>query len=196
MRRCDDVRKALLDWPTIHPHAEGGYVWTSCVTCGPDVHVDDEGCCLGCGHDALWYGRAPEPTATRPKIGCLCGSTRFPAAWVRATRERSLAGEIVLSVGVMIHAGAEPIRDEGPVKAALDELHLRKIDLADYVLVLCPGGYIGASTRREIDYAELCGKTVEYDYRPVEPSAESEESCVYCDHNESCHVFLHARQPA
>jgi hypothetical protein len=114
-------------------------------------------------------------SAGRPVIVCLCGSTRFPGAWVRATRERSLEGEIVLSVGVMIHAGGWPIRDDGPEKAALDELHLRKIDLADYVLVLCPGGYIGESTIREIEYAERAGKQVKYDNRAVEPERSNED---------------------
>lgn len=98
----------------------------------------------------------------RPPVVCLCGSTRFPEEWRDATRRLSLAGEIVLSVGVMIHAGAEPIRDDGPEKTKLDELHLRKIDLADYVLVLNKNGYVGASTAREIAYARSTGKPVRY----------------------------------
>lgn len=113
----------------------------------------------------------PSPKSGTPIVVCLCGSTRFRHAWTRAHRERSLAGEIVLSVGVMIQAREEPIRDDGPEKERLDELHLRKIDLADYVLVLCPGGYIGDSTRREIAYAESLGKRIEYDYTP-EPAPD------------------------
>ena len=97
-----------------------------------------------------------------PRIVVLCGSTRFPDAWRDATRAESLEGRIVLSVGVMIHAGAEPIRDDSPAKVALDELHKRKIDLADEVLVLNVGGYVGASTRSEIEYAIAHGKPVRY----------------------------------
>lgn len=96
----------------------------------------------------------------RPKIVCLCGSTRFPDAWKKAHREESLKGNIVLSVGVMIQAGDTPIREDGPQKQALDELHLRKIDLADEVLILNVGGYIGESTKREFDYAVSHGKFV------------------------------------
>lgn len=97
-----------------------------------------------------------------PRIVCLCGSTRFPEAWIKAHREESLAGRIVLSVGVMIHAGDTPIREDGPEKRLLDELHLRKIDLADEVFVLNVGGYIGESTAREIKYAEDHGKRIRY----------------------------------
>ena len=44
----------------------------------------------------------------------------------------------------------------------LDDMHLRKIDLADEIFVVNPGGYIGSSTRREIDYAQSTGKDVRY----------------------------------
>jgi len=97
-----------------------------------------------------------------PQIVCLCGSTRFADAWITAHREESLAGRIVLSVGVMIHAGDAPIREDGPEKRALDELHLRKIDLADEVLVLNVGGYIGESTRKELKYSRSVGKPVRF----------------------------------
>lgn len=106
-----------------------------------------------------------------PEIVCLCGSTRFAEAWKTATRELSLAGKIVLSVGVMLHAGDEPIRDDGPEKRGLDELHLRKIDLCDRVLVLNVGGYIGESTRREIGYAGSIGRPITY-LEPVDVLAE------------------------
>lgn len=103
----------------------------------------------------------------RPRIVCLCGSTRFYDAFQEANYARTMAGEIVLSVGFYPHAKAEHGHGEGvghdsAEKAVLDELHKRKIDLADYVLVLNVGGYIGESTRSEIEYAEALGKPVEY----------------------------------
>lgn len=85
-----------------------------------------------------------------PKIVCLCGSTKFMEAFQEANTKLTLAGNIVLSVGCGTK-GAEGITDEQ--KAALDELHLRKIDLADEVFILNVGGYIGQSTRRELAYA-------------------------------------------
>jgi len=99
----------------------------------------------------------------RPTIVCLCGSTRFPDAWREAYRAESFAGRIVLSVGVLIQDGAEPIRTDGPDKTALDELHKRKIDLADEVLVVSDAtGYFGSSTTSEIAYARGLGRPVRF----------------------------------
>jgi hypothetical protein len=86
----------------------------------------------------------------------LCGSTKFKDAFVEANKRETLAGKIVLSVGFFMHSDAEPITEEQ--KSKLDELHLRKIDLADGVFVLNVDGYIGDSTRREIAYAIREGK--------------------------------------
>ena len=93
-----------------------------------------------------------------PKIVCLCGSTRFYDEFQQANYDETMAGRIVLSVGFYPHAKAKAGHGEGVghdsvEKVALDELHKRKIDLADEVLVLNVGGYIGASTRSEIRYA-------------------------------------------
>ena len=97
---------------------------------------------------------------TRPRIICLCGSTRFKAEFEAANRDLTLDGKIVLSVGLFGHH--EGLDMTGPVKANLDELHLRKIDLADEVLVINPEGYIGESTTREIAYAESTGTPIRY----------------------------------
>lgn len=96
----------------------------------------------------------------RPLVVCLCGSTRFKGAFEHANRAETLAGNIVLSVGVFGHAQATPPSDEE--KMLLDKLHLRKIDLADEILVVNVGGYVGDSTARELAYAINAGKTVRY----------------------------------
>lgn len=87
----------------------------------------------------------------KPVVVCLCGSTRFKDAFIEAMKEETLKGKIVLSVGLFGHL--EGLDMSGPVKKMLDELHLRKIDLADEILVLNIGGYVGESTRNEINYA-------------------------------------------
>ena len=102
-----------------------------------------------------------------PPVVCLCGSTRFYDQFQQANYDLTMRGEIVLSVGFYPHAKAqrghgEGVRHDSAAKVALDELHKRKIDLADYVLVLNPGGYIGKSTRSEIAYAAAHGKPVRY----------------------------------
>lgn len=125
-----------------------------------------------------------------PKIVCLCGSTRFKDAFVQAQKDETLAGRIVLTVGTFGHQ--EGLDMGGDVKKRLDELHLRKIDLADEVLILnvkawncsqcghwyfghedyegceCTDEhlhqrpYIGESTRRELEYATRKGKVVRF----------------------------------
>ena len=94
------------------------------------------------------------------RIITLCGSTRFKEEYEKANRDLTLAGNIVISVGLFGHADKFPLTPEQ--KAGLDEIHLRKIDLSDEVFVVNPGGYIGNSTMREINYAVLHGKTVRY----------------------------------
>lgn len=100
----------------------------------------------------------------RPEIVCICGSTRFADEMRAANRDLTLAGVIVVAPGVFARAGDheadELITDEQ--KAALDALHLRKIDLADRVLVVNPGGYIGESPSREIAYAHATGKPISF----------------------------------
>jgi hypothetical protein len=96
----------------------------------------------------------------RPVIVCLCGSTRFADAFIKAQKDETLAGRIVLTVGLFGHV--EGLDMEGPTKQMLDELHKRKIDLADRVLVLNVDGYVGASTRSEVLYARAHHKPVEW----------------------------------
>ena len=94
-----------------------------------------------------------------PEIVCICGSTRFKDEMLRASRELTLQGHIVVMPGVFGHSG-DVMTDEQ--KVALDALHLRKIDLADWVCVVAVDGYVGESTRREIEYAAMRGKYVAF----------------------------------
>lgn len=96
----------------------------------------------------------------KPLVVCFCGSTRFKQEFEEAEKRFTLAGRIVLTVGFFGHHEKEPVLKS--VKERLDELHLRKIDIADYVYVINPGGYIGDSTAREIAYAVGLGKAVFY----------------------------------
>lgn len=95
----------------------------------------------------------------------LCGSTRFREQFEEIQRELSLQGKIVLSVGCFGHSGdlpAEHCQDGHPVKERLDSLHIRKIDFAEEVYVIDPGGYIGTSTAREIAHATRTRKPIRY----------------------------------
>ena len=108
---------------------------------------------------------------TRPTIVCICGSTRFYDAWQQAIYDEAMAGRITLQVGFYPHsanqAHGEDVGCTPEEKAMLDELHLRKIDLADEILVLNVNRYMGESTRREVEYAENHGKKVRWLERRV-----------------------------
>lgn len=100
---------------------------------------------------------------SKPTVVCLCGSTRFMQAFFDAGWAETLAGKIVLSIGVCKHAADHGGEALGPeVVALLDELHLRKIDLADEILILNVGGYIGESTGRELAYARAQNKPIRF----------------------------------
>lgn len=95
----------------------------------------------------------------RPVVVCLCGSTRFWEAFQQVAVRETIAGRVVLKPEVVAWAG---VSIDEAVKARLDALHLRKIDMADEILVVNVGGYIGRSTRREIAYARQHGKRVRW----------------------------------
>lgn len=110
--------------------------------------------------------------ATGPEVVTLCGSSRFKEQHLIAMKEETLAGRIVLPMGLYGHV--DGLDMEGPVKAMLDDLHFRKIDRSDAILVVSVDRYIGSSTRREIDYATAKGKKVRY--WEDEKSSQSSES--------------------
>ncbi len=99
------------------------------------------------------------------KIITLCGSTRFRDEFLAAQKHLSLEGNIVISVGLFGHSGDDEAFDKD-TKEMLDDMHKRKIDLADEIFVINVGGYIGESTRSEIDYARATNKVVRYLTKP------------------------------
>ena len=102
------------------------------------------------------------------KVITLCGSTRFKDQFMEAQKRLTLEGNIVISVGLFGHSGDNEVwenMDEGTLtktKQMLDDIHKRKIDMADEIFVINVNGYIGDSTRSEIDYALKHGKSVRY----------------------------------
>ena len=95
------------------------------------------------------------------KIITLCGSTKFKNEFIAEQKRLTLEGNIVISVGLFGHSGDEEVWSE-VTKEMLDDMHKRKIDLADEIFVINPGGYIGKSTRSEIKYALKTNKPVKY----------------------------------
>lgn len=104
-----------------------------------------------------------------PKIVCLCGSSRYAdvmavCAWIIEREEKAITMGLHLLPGW--YGGDIPIPDhlaehEG-VAQAMDELHLKKIDLADEIFVVNRDDYIGESTNKEIQYAQKHDKTIRW----------------------------------
>lgn len=97
-----------------------------------------------------------------PIIVCLCGSTKFKDEFIKKNYELTMKGIIVLTVGWFSHSDKNIYYPTAEEKVRLDELHKRKIDLADEIYVINVGGYIGESTKSEIEYAISQGKNVNY----------------------------------
>ncbi len=95
------------------------------------------------------------------KVVTLCGSTKFKEDFLAAQKELTLKGYIVISVGLFGHSGDNEVWTEG-TKEMLDDMHKRRIDMSDEIFVINKNGYIGSSTRSEIEYAEKTGKKVNY----------------------------------
>lgn len=102
------------------------------------------------------------------KVITLCGSTRFKDAFMKVQKELTLKGNIVISVGLFGHSGDNEVwegMDEDTLtntKIMLDDMHKRKIDMADEIYVINVDGYIGYSTKSEIEYAKQHNKKVNY----------------------------------
>lgn len=105
--------------------------------------------------------RQSDSLAGSYKVITLCGSTKFKEQFLAAQKRLTLEGNIVISVGLFGHSGDDEVWTEG-TKAMLDDMHKRKIDMADEIFVINVGGYIGESTRSEIAYAESQGIAVKY----------------------------------
>ena len=102
------------------------------------------------------------------KVITLCGSTKFKDEFLKAQKDLTLKENIVISVGLFGHSGDSEVwenMDEGTItktKEMLDDMHKRKIDMSDEIFVINVNGYIGDSTKSEIEYAIKTGKKVNY----------------------------------
>ena len=95
------------------------------------------------------------------KVVTLCGSTKFKDEFIAIQKRLTLEGNIVISVGLFGHSGDNEVWTEG-TKEMLDDMHKRKIDMADEIFVINKNGYIGTSTKSEIEYAKSKGLSIRY----------------------------------
>lgn len=98
------------------------------------------------------------------KIVCLCGSTKFKEEFEQVNRNFTLKGYIVLAPGVFQYS--DNVQLDGTTKQQLDELHKRKIDMADEVHCIDVKGYIDESTKSELEYAKSKHKIITFYSKP------------------------------
>jgi hypothetical protein len=121
--------------------------------------------------DQVIYLRWYLARMSQNRIVTLCGSTRFAAIFRKLNLQHTVAGDIVLSIGCDSRSNEDLANladlgfDINEVKPRLDELHRRKIDISHGIVVVSDEtGYIGESTRGEIDYAYAHNKHVSWYY--------------------------------
>ncbi|WP_091159001.1 hypothetical protein [Paenibacillus sp. 453mf] len=94
------------------------------------------------------------------KVITLCGSTKFKKEFEQTNRYLTLKGNIVISLAFFEQSeGIEITKEQAEL---FEEIHFRKIDMSDEIFVIDVGGYIGRSTRKEIEYAIENGKIVKF----------------------------------
>ena len=92
----------------------------------------------------------------------LCGSTRFYETFLEVNNKLTAAGYIVLSIGVVKSAAVMLDKSDAELETMLDELHKEKIAMSDAIFVLDVNGYIGKSTKSEIEFAKKHSKKIYY----------------------------------
>lgn len=115
----------------------------------------------------------------RAEVITICGSSKFKTEILAEVARLTMEGKLVISLGVFGHhdlPGHNWDTDVGELKTMLDALHRQKIDMADSVYVVNPGGYYGESTTREIAYARSLGKPVTFMERRRTVIEDVEES--------------------
>ncbi len=93
------------------------------------------------------------------KVITICGSMRYSKQMIKIAEELELKkGYAVIQCVYNIDGQ----KYEGVDASILDKIHRKKIDISDAIYVVNIDGYIGNSTKNEIEYAKNNGKKVIY----------------------------------
>lgn len=90
----------------------------------------------------------------------LCGSINFKDEFLKVQEKLVLEKNIVFTPNFFSNISKEEISLE--TKKMLDKMHKQKIDMSDEIYVINQEGYIGESTKLEIEYAKSKGKKITY----------------------------------
>lgn len=134
-----------------------------CQDCYLRYHCDEQTEFVCKHNDYCKYIGEEKQMQGKYEIVTLCGSTKFKDDFIKMQESLTLSGCIVISVGLFGHADDKFGTIITPeIKEMLDDIHKRKIDMSDSIMVINRNDYIGESTRSEIKYALKTGKKVSY----------------------------------
>ncbi len=108
-------------------------------------------------------------STNKPKVICICGSSKFKAQILGITQRETLKGRIAINHGFFHHQDLVPLSDEQ--KNNLDTLMFRKIDISDEIFIVNVNGYMGKTTIAAIEYARQMNKPVHFLEDPEQPQS-------------------------
>lgn len=94
------------------------------------------------------------------KIITVCGSYKFKKEITQITEKMTLKGNCMITPIELTKQSKDAYTKEDIM--VLGKMHKEKIKISDAILVVNVGGYIGESTKSEIEYANLLNKEIIY----------------------------------
>lgn len=94
------------------------------------------------------------------RIITICGSLRFQKEMMELSEELELAGNCVLAPIYPVRQGKDAYTESEV--SVLNAMHREKIKLSDAVFIVNVDGYMGDSTKSEMEYAKALGKEILY----------------------------------
>ena len=95
------------------------------------------------------------------KVITICGSMKFIQEMMEISEKIELQGNVVL---LPIYNPSRPNKESFTIEeiAMLDKMHRERIKISDAILVVNVNGYIGDSTKSEIEFAKALNKEIIY----------------------------------
>ena len=91
------------------------------------------------------------------KVITICGSMRFSKEMMKISEELELKKGYAV---IQCVYNVDGLKYEGFDAKLLDKIHRKKIEISDAIYVVNVNGYIGNSTRNEIEYAKSLGREI------------------------------------
>ncbi len=94
------------------------------------------------------------------KIITVCGSYKYKKEMIEITEMLTLKGNCMITPNELTKTNKDAYTEEDILM--IDKMHKQKIKISDAILVVDVSGYIGSSTKSEIEYAKSLNKEIIY----------------------------------